>query len=244
MGRLARPRLLASWLGGAAELGLLAAPARLTWASRNLRPWPARVAELTEDLAQPVVHSLKYGRPVGQVHVLKRGEPLDGRVDPGVTGGGESRPNSFWIHGVSISSAPLVTRTLARYATLPRERYRATRSEAHMHSAEECRTALQKLAGRLSELSPAERDQYFGNRTMSVAIPDLGVTFVTRLGSGDDPVREAAPGEPAADIRLTAKSDEVVALAEQPMNIARAWMSGRIKIEASVKDLFRLRRLL
>jgi hypothetical protein len=28
------------------------------------------------------------------------------------------------------------------------------------------------------------------------------------------------------------------------MNIARAWMSGRIKIEASVKDLFRLRRLL
>ena len=28
-----------------------------------------------------------------------------------------------------------------------------------MTSAEECRTALQKLAGRLSELSPAERDQ-------------------------------------------------------------------------------------
>ena len=79
---------------------------------------------------------------------------------------------------------------------------------------------------------------------MSVTIPDLGVTFVTRLGSGDDPVREAAPGEPAADIRLTAKSDEVVSLSEQPMNIARAWMSGRIKIEASVKDLFRLRRLL
>jgi hypothetical protein len=113
-----------------------------------------------------------------------------------------------------------------------------------MTSAEECRTALQKLAGRLSELSPTEREQYFGNRTMSVTIPDLGVTFVTRLGSGDDPVREAAPGEPPADIRLTAKSDEVVSLAEQPMNIARAWMSGRIKIEASVKDLFRLRRLL
>ncbi len=113
-----------------------------------------------------------------------------------------------------------------------------------MSSAEECRTALQKLAGRLSELSPAERDQYFGNRTISVTVPDLDVTFVTVLGSGDDPVREAAPGEPPADIRMTAKSDEVVALAEQPMNIARAWMSGRIKIEASMKDLFRLRRLL
>ena len=113
-----------------------------------------------------------------------------------------------------------------------------------MTSAEECRTALQKLAGRLSDLSPDERDKYFGNRTISVTVTDLGVTFVTVLGAGDDPVREAAPGEPPADIRMTAKSDEVVALAEQPMNIARAWMSGRIKIEASMKDLFRLRRLL
>jgi hypothetical protein len=113
-----------------------------------------------------------------------------------------------------------------------------------MTTAEECRTALQKLAGRLSELTPAERDQYFGNRTISVTIPDLNVTFVTVLGSGDDPVREAAPGEPPAAIRMTAKSNEVIALAEQPMNIARAWVTGRIKIEASMKDLFRLRRLL
>jgi hypothetical protein len=113
-----------------------------------------------------------------------------------------------------------------------------------MNSAEECRTALQKLAGRLSELSPGERDQYFGNRTMSVTIPDLGITYVTMLGSGDDPVRDVAPGEPPADIRLTANSDEVLALAQQPMNIARSWMTGKIKIEASMKDLFRLRRLL
>ena len=113
-----------------------------------------------------------------------------------------------------------------------------------MNSAEECRVALQKLAGRLSDLSPGERDQYFGNRSMSVTIPDLGVTYATRLGSGDDPVHDVTPGEPPADIRLTANSDEVLALAQQPMNIARSWMSGKIKIEASVKDLFRLRRLL
>lgn len=113
-----------------------------------------------------------------------------------------------------------------------------------MTSPEECRAALQKLAGRLSELNPEQREQYFGNRTISVAIPDLGVTYVTLLGAGDDPVREAAPDDPPADIRLTADSDEVAALAEQPMNIARAWMTGRVKIEASVKDLFRLRRLL
>jgi SCP-2 sterol transfer family len=113
-----------------------------------------------------------------------------------------------------------------------------------MNSAEECRGALQKLAGRLAELNPADRDAYFGNRTISVTIPDLGVTFGTRLDSGDSPVREIGPGEPPADIRLTANSDEVVSLAESPMNIARAWVAGRVKIEASMSDLFRLRKLL
>ena len=113
-----------------------------------------------------------------------------------------------------------------------------------MNSAEECREALQKLAARLSELSPADREQYFGNRSISVTIPDLGVTYATRLGTGDDPVHEVSSGDPPADIRLTANSDEVVALAQQPMNIARSWMTGKIKIEASMKDLFRLRRLL
>src|SRR5215470_5458364 len=96
------------------------------------------------------------------------------------------------------------------------------RNEAHMKSAEECRAALQKLAGRLSEMSADDRENYFGNRSMSVTISDLGITYVTTLGS----------------------SDEVVALAESPMNIARAWVAGRVKIEASMKDLFRLRRLL
>ena len=92
---LARPGRLASWLNGTAQLGLLAAPAGLTRAHRAGRSRPARVAELAEDLAQPVVDSLKDGRPLGQVHVLKRSEPAYGRVHPGVTGGDESRPNSF-----------------------------------------------------------------------------------------------------------------------------------------------------
>ena len=70
------------------------------------------------------------------------------------------------------------------------------------------------------------------------------VAGATTLGTGDDPVRDVLPGEPPADIRLTASSDEVIALSQQPMNIARAWVTGKIKIEASMKDLFRLRRLL
>jgi len=114
-----------------------------------------------------------------------------------------------------------------------------------MYSAEECREALQKLVGRLAELSPSDRENYFGNRSVSLTIPDLGVTYVTRLGGGEeDQVLQAQPGDPPADIRLTAKSDEVISLADSPMNIARSWVAGRVKVEASMKDLFRLRKLL
>jgi hypothetical protein len=113
-----------------------------------------------------------------------------------------------------------------------------------MYSPEECREALQKLVGRLAELSPGDREDYFGNRSISLTIPDLAVTYLARLGDGDDQVVQAQPGEPPADIRLTAKSDEVISLAESPANIARSWVAGRVKIEASMKDLFRLRKLL
>jgi hypothetical protein len=113
-----------------------------------------------------------------------------------------------------------------------------------MYSAEECREALQKLVGRLAELSPSDRENYFGNRSVSLTIPDLGITYVTKLDSPDEQVRQAQPGEPPADIRMTASSDEVISLSESPMNIARSWVAGRVKIAASMKDLFRLRKLL
>jgi hypothetical protein len=77
------------------QLVLLAGAAWFTWPRGDGRSGLAGVAELAEDLAQPVVDSFKHGRPFGEFHVLKRGEPADGRVDARVTGGGESRPNSF-----------------------------------------------------------------------------------------------------------------------------------------------------
>jgi SCP-2 sterol transfer family len=204
------------------------------------RPWRA---ELAENLAEPVVHGLERGGPVVERQVVKVGETGDGLVHPGVTGAFGSRLRTFGIH-VLIFLRLRETSALPGMRYPPRERYRPLRNEAHMKSAEECREALQKLASRLSELNPADREAYFGNRTMSVTIPDLGVTFATKMDSGDAAVREVGPGEPPADIRLTANSDEVVALAESPMNIARAWVAGRVKIDASMKDLLRLRKLL
>ena len=114
-----------------------------------------------------------------------------------------------------------------------------------MASAEECREALHTLTGRLTEMSPQDRASYFGNRSMSCHVTDLGVTFMTRFTDhGADPVTEAKPDDPPADIRLIALSDDVISLAATPANIARMWLAGRVKVHASVRDLLALRKLL
>ena len=114
-----------------------------------------------------------------------------------------------------------------------------------MATADECRKALESLLGRITEMDPADRAANFPERTMSCRVPDLGLLFVTRLGpDGAAPVEEAAPGGPPAQVRFTANSDDLVAIAGDPASFARAWLTGRLKIEASVFDLLRLRKFL
>jgi hypothetical protein len=114
-----------------------------------------------------------------------------------------------------------------------------------MATAEECREALQALTARLGEMPEKERSSFFSNRSISTHVTDLDITFVTRItDTGAEPVTEAGPDDPPADIRLTAASDDVVSIAATPANIARMWMAGRVKVQASVRDLLALRRLL
>jgi hypothetical protein len=114
-----------------------------------------------------------------------------------------------------------------------------------MATVEECQKALEALAGRLSELDADARDAHLADRSMSVTVTDLGVTFVTQLGpDGAGPVTETAAGAEPANIRFRAQSDELIAIAADPGRFARAWLTGRVKVEASLGDLLRLRKLL
>jgi len=104
-----------------------------------------------------------------------------------------------------------------------------------MATAAECREAFEKLTSRLSELDPKDRDAFFSGRSFSCHVSDLDVTFVTRFGpQGADPV----------NVRLTARSDVVLELADDLGAFPRAWLTGRVKVQASVRDLMRLRKLL
>jgi hypothetical protein len=114
-----------------------------------------------------------------------------------------------------------------------------------MATAEECRKALEGLVARISDMSSEDRAAFLTDRTLSCEIPDLGVTFVTRLGrDGAEPVREAGDGDGAAQVRFVADSDVVVSIANDPGSFARAWLTGRLKVQANVFDLLKLRKLL
>ncbi|MGF7236982.1 MAG: alkyl sulfatase, partial [Frankia sp.] len=48
----------------------------------------------------------------------------------------------------------------------------------------------------------------------------------------------------AAQIVLTVRSDDLIALTDGSLPLATAWASGRLKVAASVRDLLRVRSLL
>jgi predicted lipid carrier protein YhbT len=114
-----------------------------------------------------------------------------------------------------------------------------------MATAEQCRAALESLTARIAQLDGQDRSAYLADRTLSCRVTDLGITFVARLsGEGAGPLTEEAPGAPKAQVRFAAKSDDVVAIAADPGSFAKAWLTGRLKVEGGVMDLLRLRKLM
>ena len=46
---------------------------------------------------------------------------------------------------------------------------------------------------------------------------------------------------PRADVRLTMTSDDLIAMTEGRLSFPKAMMTGKVKVEAPLKDMFRLR---
>ncbi|MEW1723747.1 sterol-binding protein [Streptomyces sp. NPDC093109] len=115
-----------------------------------------------------------------------------------------------------------------------------------MATKEECRGALDKLSESLARADGKVRTAAGFDRSLSCHITDLDVTFTGRLVDGVIEVADSAAGPPRekAEIRLAMAGDDLVALVDGRLNFARAWGSGRVRLEAGFRDLLRLRSLL
>ena len=112
-----------------------------------------------------------------------------------------------------------------------------------MATMDECLKALQGVLGDLAA-SPAAEGL---DRSLSCRLTDLDELVVGRLSSGavrDLHVLPHGPAAPKADIRLTMSSDDLLALTDGRLHFGRAWASGRVKLEAGLRDLLRLRKML
>jgi hypothetical protein len=110
-------------------------------------------------------------------------------------------------------------------------------------SMDQCLTALRGILGDLAA-NPAAAGL---DRSLSCRLTDLEQVVVGRLSSGavrDLTVLPDGPDIERADIRLTMTSDDLVALTGGELSFASAWATGRVKLEAGLRDMLRLRKLL
>jgi hypothetical protein len=108
---------------------------------------------------------------------------------------------------------------------------------------EQCLTALKGVLGDIAAHPAAEGL----DRSVSCRLTDLDEVVVGRLATGairDLHVLPHGPDVPKADIRLAMSSDDLVALTDGKLAFAPAWATGRIKLEAGLRDLLRLRKII
>jgi hypothetical protein len=112
-----------------------------------------------------------------------------------------------------------------------------------MATIDECTTALRGVLGPIASNKAAEGL----DRSLSCRLTDLDQVLLGRLTAGA--VRDLhavpdGPSVPRADIRLTMTSDDLLALTRGDLSFAKAWSSGRLRLDAGIRDILRLRSLI
>ncbi|HEX5569174.1 MAG TPA: sterol-binding protein [Streptomyces sp.] len=110
----------------------------------------------------------------------------------------------------------------------------------------QCRAALERLAEHLAGAEGDVRSAAALDRSVSCHLTDLDTTFTGRLVHGriEEVTTVSGPPPERAQIRLVMTGDDLVSLVEGRLDFARAWTRGRVRLEAGLRDLLRLRSLL
>jgi predicted lipid carrier protein YhbT len=108
-------------------------------------------------------------------------------------------------------------------------------------TVEQCELALQTLAARTAANVASGRKLDF-DRTLSCTIRDLGLVYAGRLRNGQ--LVDIAPATNRdAQVRLTLGSDDLIALVEGKLKTPAAFATGRLRVEAGLRDMLKLRSI-
>jgi len=109
-----------------------------------------------------------------------------------------------------------------------------------MASVQECERAFHGLAAKLSGSDGAARKTASFDRSLTCTLRDLKVIFAGQLRDGALlDIRQV--DKPDAQVKMTMTSDDLLRLVAGELAMGSAWATGRVKIEASIFDLLKLR---
>ncbi|GGI04941.1 sterol-binding protein [Egicoccus halophilus] len=112
-----------------------------------------------------------------------------------------------------------------------------------MATVEEVDAVLWQLLGRFGEVDEDLRALLPSRRTIEARCPDLDYVRHAEWRQGELFVLDEAPPR-RADIRISMVSDDLVAIANGELAFSRAYASNRVRLDASMTDLLRLRAVL
>ena len=114
-----------------------------------------------------------------------------------------------------------------------------------MATKREVESKLKQLISRLSDAQDAQgalAKTLPDAKVVMVTVPDLEEDYWTVMESGRmDRLHRGSPER--ADIKIRVASDQLVAIVDGKASLFSAYVSGQVKIEASLSDLLRLRKL-
>lgn len=112
-----------------------------------------------------------------------------------------------------------------------------------MATADEVEATLTQLMDRFERLQEPYRSILPSRRTVEAVFHDIDRTYHASWRRGELSELRKGPADDA-DIRVSLTSDDLMAMADGELRFRKAYATDRVRIEASMTDLLRLRSAL
>lgn len=113
-----------------------------------------------------------------------------------------------------------------------------------MATKAEVTKALERLMARLDGNDEDVRSAIPGRKVLCCRVTDLDSSWYSVIQDGHVSAPVERPVPSTVDVTLQVGSDDLIALVEERTSFLSALMSGKVRVQASMMDLLRMRTLL
>jgi hypothetical protein len=114
-----------------------------------------------------------------------------------------------------------------------------------MATIDEVHDAVERLNAMFGDLDDTTRRK-IPDESVSVLVKDLGVAYACRFASGDVvDVRRIEPADVSgATLKITCTSDTLLDVVDGRLHFGHAWATGKVRVDAKLRDILKLRSFL